>query len=172
MSYIVVDVESDGPLLGENSMICFGAVIVEPSLTKTFYGKTKPISNIYNAESLAISGFSRDEHETFDDPENVMIEFTKWISENSKGRPILISDNNSYDFSWINWYIIKYTGSNPFGWSSRRIGDLFCGAEHNLYYKWKKHRKTEHNHNPVFDCIGNAEALLYFFEHNNIKIPK
>ena len=27
--------------------------------------------------------------------------------------------------------------------------------------KWKKHRKTKHNHNPLNDAIGNAEALLY-----------
>jgi len=160
MSYIVCDVESDGKLLGENSMVCFGAVIVEPSLTKTFYGKTKPISDVYNPESLSISGFSREEHETFDDPKDVMLEFTKWISENSKGRPILISDNNGYDFSWINWYMIKYTGTNPFGWSSRRISDLYCGMMKDVYAKWRHLRKTTHDHNPLNDAIANAEALL------------
>lgn len=170
--YIVVDVESDGPLLGTNSMVCFGAVIVEPNLTKTFYGKTKPISSVYNSESLSVSGFSREEHETFSDPKDVMKDFADWISLNSKGRPILISDNNGYDFSWINFYFLTYYGSNPFGWSSRRIGDLFCGAEHNLYYKWKKHRISPHSHQPISDALGNAEALLYFFEKYNIKLPK
>ena len=45
MSYIVVDVEADGNLLGTNSMVCFGAVIIdkEGKLDKTFYGKTAPI---------------------------------------------------------------------------------------------------------------------------------
>ena len=94
MSYIVVDVESDGPIIGDHSMVCFGAVIVEPSLTKTFYGKTKPISNIWEPEALSISGFLREEHETFDDPSKVMKEFAEWIKENSIGKSILISDNN------------------------------------------------------------------------------
>jgi len=160
MSYIVCDVESDGKLLGENSMVCFGAVIVEQSLTKTFYGKTKPISRFYDPEALAISGFSREEHETFDEPEQVMKEFTKWILENSKGRSILISDNNGYDFSWINWYMIKYTGTNPFGWTSRRIGDLYCGMVNDSHAKWKHLRKTKHTHDPLDDAMGNAEALL------------
>jgi len=161
MSYIVVDVESDGNLLGVNSMVCFGAVLVEPSLTKTFYGRTKPISDVYNPESLAISGFSREEHESFDDPEQVMKDFTKWISENSKGtKPILISDNNGYDASWINYYMIRYTGKNPFGWSSRRIGDLYCGLVKDSRAQWKHLRKTSHTHNPVDDAMGNAEALL------------
>ena len=36
MSFIVVDVESDGPIPYYYSMVCFGAVIVESSLSKTF----------------------------------------------------------------------------------------------------------------------------------------
>ena len=172
MSVYVVDCESDGPIPGEYSMVCFGVVKVDPTLTKTFYGKIKPISDLWQPDALAISGFSREEHLTFDEPEKVMKEFAEWIKENSIGSPILISDNNGYDSSWVNFYFHVYYGSNPFGWSSRRIGDLYCGAEHNLYYKWKKYRKTIHSHDALDDCIGNAEALLYFFEKYNIKLPK
>lgn len=39
MSYVMVDVESDGPIPGDYSMVCFGAIIVEPTLEKTFYGQ-------------------------------------------------------------------------------------------------------------------------------------
>ncbi len=161
MSYIVVDVESDGPILGVNSMVCFGAVVVEPSLSKTFYGKVKPISKQFNPEALSISGFSRAEHEKFDNPFDVMPEFAKWIMENSKGKPILISDNNGYDASWINYYMHIYNGGkNPFGWSSRRIGDLYCGIVKDSRANWKHLRKTKHTHHPVDDAKGNAEALL------------
>ena len=79
MSYIVCDVESDGQNQLKHSMVCIGAVVVEPSLTKTFYGKTRPISDIWVPEALAISGFSREEHLTFDDPVKVMKEFAEWI---------------------------------------------------------------------------------------------
>ncbi len=160
MSYIVVDVESDGPIPNLYSMVCFGAVIVEPSLSKTFYGKTRPISKLWIPDALAISGFSREEHEKFDDPEKVMTEFEIWIKENSKGKPIFISDNNGYDFAWINYYMWTYLGRNIFGWSSRRIGDLYCGFVNDDHARWKNLRKTKHNHHPVFDSIGNAEALL------------
>lgn len=57
MSFIVCDVESDGQNFLRHSMVCFGAVIVEPSLTKTFYGKVRPISNIWEPDALAVSGF-------------------------------------------------------------------------------------------------------------------
>jgi hypothetical protein len=129
-TYISVDVESDGPIPGIHSMVCFGAVIVEVGLSRTFYGQTKPISKNYIESALSISGFSRKEHEKFDDPFDVMPKFAQWIKDNSKDRPIFISDNNGYDFPWINYYMWVYnSGNNPFGWSSRRIGDLYCGMK-------------------------------------------
>lgn len=168
---ICVDVETDGPYMPEYSIVCFAAIVVEPSLSKTFYGKMKPISNNWRPESLAISGFSREEHENFDDPKNVMMNFKKWVINNSNGKPIGISDNNGFDFGvTLNYYFHKYCNENPFGWSSRRIGDLFCGAEANLYYSWKKHRVTTHTHNPLDDCRGNAEALLFLSKKYNLKL--
>lgn len=164
MSFIVVDVESDGGLLGENSMVCFGAVIIgkDGNLDKTFYGQTRPISEKFDPEALAISGFTREEHEFFPHPLAVFREFSKWIKENNEGgAPILLSDNNGYDASWINYYFLRFCGKNPFGWSSRRIGDMFCGFFNDGKYQWKKHRKTKHTHHPVDDAKGNAEALLY-----------
>ena len=41
MTYVMVDIEADGPIPREYSMICFGAVIVRPALDLTFYGKLK-----------------------------------------------------------------------------------------------------------------------------------
>jgi len=163
MSYINVDVESDGPYPEEfsgYSMVCFGAVVVEPSLKKTFYGKTKPISRFWQPEALSISGISRKEHESFPDPLSTMIEFEKWIKENTVGRPVFISDNLAYDWQFINYYFHKYLHKNPFGYSGRRIGDLYCGFVNDTYAKWRHLRVTKHTHNPVDDSMGNAEALL------------
>jgi hypothetical protein len=127
MSYFVVDVESDGEYPPDYSMVCFGAVRVDNDLATTFYGTVKPISLLYKPETLAISGFNRRAHEAFDAPAEVMNEFHHWLLENSIGKPTFISDNLAYDWQWINYYFHKYVGSNPFGFSGRRIGDLYCG---------------------------------------------
>lgn len=162
MSYIVVDVEADGEIPGKYSMVCFGAVLVS-DVTKTFYGQIKPLSQNYKPDALAISGFSREEHEGFDHPVKVMNDFAKWLEENSEGKPTFISDNLAFDWQWINYYFHVFYGTNPFGFSGRRIGDLYCGmlkdASKNAEWK-RKYRKTKHDHNPVNDAIGNAEALL------------
>lgn len=170
MSYIVVDIESDGPIPGDYSMICFGAVLVNEKLDKTFYGKLKPISDKFDPQALAISGFDRETTLEFYDPKEVMLNFEEWIKENSKGRPIFISDNNGFDWMFICWYFHHFLNRNPFGYSSRRIGDLYCGLVNDTFAQWKHLRKTEHTHNPVDDAMGNAEALLHMKNEMQLKI--
>jgi hypothetical protein len=72
MAYVMVDVESDGPIPGDYSMICVGAVLVQEGLGETFYGRLRPISEQWIPEALAVSGFSRAETLSFDDPKTVM----------------------------------------------------------------------------------------------------
>lgn len=170
MSYIVVDIESDGPIPGDFSMISFGAVLVNDELDKTFYGKLKPISENYIPEALAISGFSREETFSFDNPIDVMTNFENWIKENSKGRPIFISDNNGFDWMFICWYFHHFLKRNPFGYSSRRISDLYCGLVKDTFAQWKHLRKTVHTHHPVDDAKGNAEVLLLMKNEMELKI--
>lgn len=141
-------------------MICFGAVIVDDTLNRTFYGEVAPISERTNLAAAAISGICRAKHETFEHPREVMARFEEWIRANSAGRPIFVSDNPAFDWQWINYYFHKYLDRNPFGYSARRIGDLYCGLVKNPYARWKHLRKTKHDHNPVNDAKGNAEALL------------
>lgn len=160
MPYVMVDIESDGPIPGDYSMICFGAVIVEPELNRTFYGKLRPISDRFIPEALAVSGFTREDVLAFDDPKTVMDAFLKWIKAECKGRALFISDNNGFDWQFINWYFHHYLGNNPFGFSSTNLGSLYKGLVKNTTVNFKHLRKTKHTHNPVDDARGNAEALL------------
>ena len=97
MSYIVVDIESDGPIPAEFSMVCFGAVIFDDLLDKTFYGRTRPVSDRFVPEALAVSGFSREQHLTFDEPKTVMENFAAWLAQHTKGWPVFVSDNVAFD---------------------------------------------------------------------------
>lgn len=160
MSYVMVDVEADGPIPGDYSMVCLGAVIVEPTLEKTFYGRLRPISDEWVPEALAVSGFSRDETLEFDDPREVMEAFAGWVMENSSGRPMFVSDNNGFDWQFVNWYFHHFTGGNPFGFSSTNLGSLYKGLVKDPFASFKHLRRTKHTHHPVDDAKGNAEAML------------
>lgn len=165
MSYIMVDVEADGPYPGGYSMICFGAVVVEPLLNRTFYGQLKPIIDKWIPEALEVSGFSRDKTLGFEGPEITMEDFRLWIEEvcppsSSKSRPMFVADNNGFDWQFINYYFHHFLGSNPFGHSSINLGSLYKGHKNSMYLNFKRLRDTKHTHNPVDDAMGNAEAML------------
>jgi DNA polymerase III epsilon subunit-like protein len=161
MSYVVVDVESDGPIPAEFSLVCFGAVIFDDLLDKTFYGRTRPTSDRFIPAALAVSGFSREQHLSFDEPKAVMESFASWLVQYTQGHPVFVSDNVAFDWQFINYYFHRYLGRNPFGFSGRRIGDLYAGLvkDASKATEWKKYRVTAHTHNPVDDAKGNAEAL-------------
>ena len=159
MSYIMVDIESDGPIPGDYSMISFGAVVVDEALDRTFYGQLKPISEKWIPEALAVSGHSREETLTFDDPKQVMSDFKDWITENSKGKPLFISDNNGFDWMFVCWYFHHFLRENPFEHSSQNMGSMYKGLVKDAFKNFKHLRETKHTHHPVDDARGNAEAL-------------
>lgn len=166
----MVDVEADGPIPGDYSMVCFGAIVVEPALQNTFYGTLKPISERWIPESLAVSGFSREDTLAFDDPKQVMHAFTAWVTAQSDGRPMFISDNNGFDWQFVNWYFHHFTGTNPFGHNSTNLGSLYKGLVKDAFKNFKHLRDTTHTHHPVDDARGNAEALLKMKEQFGLNI--
>jgi len=87
--------------------------------------------------------------------------FEKWLQEHAPSGAVFVSDNPAYDWQWINFYFWKHLGRNPFGHSARRIGDFYAGLVGDFHKsnQWKRLRVTKHDHNPVNDAMGNAEAF-------------
>lgn len=104
-----------------------------------------------------------------------MGQFSEWIqTTNREGftkRPTMISDNPAYDWQWINFYFHKYFDHNPLGFSARRIGDFYAGLVQDWHKAniWKRLRQTKHDHNPVNDAMGNAEAFYRMLIGERIK---
>lgn len=170
MSYIMVDIEADGPIPGDYSMISIGAVIVEPELNLTFFGSLRPISQKWEPGALKVSGYTREETLAFEEPMAVMLKFDAWIKESTNGRAIFISDNNGFDWMFVCWYFHHFMGKNPFGFSSQNLGSLYKGIIKDTFQNFKHLRKTKHTHNPVDDAMGNAEAFLTMIEEHGLKI--
>jgi hypothetical protein len=158
----MMDVEADGPAPGLYSMASFGAVVVREGLKDTFYSDIlKPLEGAaWIDEAIAVSNITRAQMVKGANPAAVMPAFVAWLNKVGEGRPMFVSDNNGYDWQFMNWYLWKFTGGNPFGHSSMNLGSLYKGMEKTVFKNFKHLRKTAHTHNPVDDAIGNAEALL------------
>jgi len=166
----MVDVEADGPCPGRYSMVSFGAILVKPGLDVIFHGTLRPISETFVAEALAVSGVTREQTLAFSEPRAVMEDFARWIAAHSTGRPMFVSDNNGFDWQFINWYFHAFLGKNPFGHSSTNLGSLYKGLVKDTSKSFKPLRRTRHTHDPVDDARGNAEALLHLRDAMGLKI--
>ena len=58
--YVSTDIEADGPIPGDYSMVSVGAVVVEPGLARSFYGRLKPISEAWLPDAPAVSHMYQD----------------------------------------------------------------------------------------------------------------
>lgn len=169
MPYIMVDIEADGPCPGLYSMLSLGAVIVEQSLNTKFYQTFRPISESWNEQAISVGAFTREQTLTFPPAEEGMTAFHSWVKDAAgDGRPIFVSDNNGFDWQFVNYYFHQFCGENPFGHSSMNLGSFYKGLKKDLRANFKHLRKTKHTHNALEDAIGNAEAMLEII--NEIRI--
>lgn len=127
--YISVDVEADGPIPGPYSMISLGAAVAgvqdaggftpaDPE-ERTFYRELRPISEEYDPRALAVSGLDRDRLIAEGaEPAVALGEFTSWVGAVSTGaQPVMCGYPASYDWTFLYWYLIRFTGDSPFGHS-------------------------------------------------------
>jgi hypothetical protein len=158
-----VDIEADGPIPGEYSMVQLGAVLIdkEGKLDSTFYTNLNPISDNYKEDALHSFNCTREETLVYTDPMIAMQNFATWIQQvNFESRPMFLSDNNGFDWMFTCYYFHRFLGSNLFGHSSFNLGSFYKGIVQDMYKNFKHLRDTKHTHNPVDDAKGNAEAFL------------
>jgi DNA polymerase III epsilon subunit-like protein len=126
--YFSVDIEADGPIPGPYSMSSIGVAVTgrfrrtfeafDPG-ERTFYRELRPISDDFVPESAAVSGLDRDRlRREGSDPATAMTELTSWIRDNAvDGRPVMIGYPAGYDWMFLYWYLIRFTGASVFGHS-------------------------------------------------------
>jgi len=84
-TYIMVDIEANGPIPGDYSMTSLGAVIVDDKLDKAFKINIKPISEKFDPDRRQFI----DEKDVVDAKE-AMQKFKGWILKNSLGITLII----------------------------------------------------------------------------------
>lgn len=162
-----VDVEADGPCPGAGdvgySMASFGVVPVfdKVSIKHGYYsGPLAPICTSVDPGAIAVHKLDySDRVDNGKNPKLVMEELDQFLKKFGN-RHTFISDNNGFDWQFMNFYFHYFLGRNPFGFSSRRIGDIWAGFTLESPSSFKKLRKTKHSHNALDDAYGNAEAIL------------
>jgi hypothetical protein len=177
--YISVDIEADGPIPGPYSMLSFGAAVAgtqdadgftaaDPE-ERTFYRELRPISEEFVPEALAVSGLDRELLKTEGaEPAVALAEFADWVREVSAGaQPVMCGYPAPYDWTFLYWYLIRFTGASPFGHSGcldmKTLYATKAGLPLRAVAKGTMPRhllsRRRHTHHALDDAIEQAELL-------------
>jgi hypothetical protein len=184
--YFSVDLEADGPIPGPYSMSSIGVAVAgrfgrtfeafDPG-ERTFYRELRPISDEFVPAAAAVSGLDRDRlRRDGADPATAMTELTTWIRENAtSGRPVMVGYPAGFDWMFLYWYLIRFTGESVFGHSRcLDIKTLYAAKARVPVSSVSKgtmprHLRSahRHTHHALDDAIEQAElfANLMRWEH-------
>lgn len=118
--YVSTDIEADGPIPGPHSML---------SLASAAYLADRTLLGTYTANLETLPGAGPDARtmawwEGFPEawaacrrdprpPEQVMPEYLAWL-KTLTGRLVFVGWPATWDFMWVYWYLVRFTGERPF----------------------------------------------------------
>lgn len=170
--YVSTDVEADGPIPGPNSMLSFASAAYssDKELISTFTANLETLSAATpNPETM--NWWSKNQ-EAWDacrkdliSPKEAMTNYYKWL-KSLPGKPIFVGYPAAYDFMFVYWYLIQFTGESPFSHSALDIKSYAMAILKSDYQKSsKKHMPKEwfddlpHTHVALDDAI--AQGALF-----------
>lgn len=121
--YVSIDIETDGPAPGLNSMLALGAAAFDQNGEQidTWYKKFKLLEGAHpNAKTMA---WWHTQPEAFAEvkkdqvhPIYAIPQFVYWC-KNLPGKPIAVAWPAAFDFAFVNYYCHRFAGENPLGFA-------------------------------------------------------
>jgi hypothetical protein len=165
--YISTDIEADGPIPGPHSMLSFAsaAYTLDKRLVDTFEANLETLPEAeghpdtmrwWESQPEAWEECRRD----LQDPAEAMSNYLQWLKQ-LPGKPVFVGYPVSYDFMFVYWYLIKFTGESPFSHSALDIKTLAMAAlkkpyrastKKNMPKRWFDN-KLKHTHRALDDAI-------------------
>ena len=177
--YFSVDVEADGPIPGPYSMLSVGVAVAGRHAERfipaspdaaTFYQELRPISDDYVPDALAVTGLDRDRLlREGTEPEVAMRALTEWVEQRCEGaQAVMVGYPAAYDWLFLYWYLIRFTGSSVFGHSNcldlKTMYATKAGVGLTEAHKWVMPRqlrpRRRHTHHAENDAIEQAELFI------------
>ena len=182
--YVSVDIEADGPIPGPHSMLAIGAVaydetgawVDEYAANLDALPDAEPYSQTMEWWQQFPEAWAAIREETRP-PETVMPEFADWV-EALPGTAIFVAWPATFDFMWIYWYLIRFTGRRPFsehGIDMRsyamgmRKKDFRRSGKNYLPQRWFS--ASPHTHVAIDDAREQGELFVRMVAENLGKEP-
>lgn len=137
--YISTDIEADGPIPGVNSMLSLASVAFDSNGNEisSFEINLETIG-VEDPDTMDFWSKNIDAYkETRKDivpPEIAMEKYNDWL-KSLNGTPVFTAYPLAFDYMFVAWYLMKYTGKNPFGHNGIDIRSYAMGMLNTTYKK-------------------------------------
>ncbi|HVW39150.1 MAG TPA: hypothetical protein VHB99_17665 [Pirellulales bacterium] len=165
--YVSTDIEADGPIPGPHSMLSFAsaAFTAEKQLVGTFSCNLETLPDSMPDPRTAAWWQSQPEawvecRSNLRPPADAMHDYLQWIKE-LPGKPVFVGYPAAYDFMFVYWYLIRFTGESPYSHSALDIKTLAMAllgrgyrdaTKKNMPRRWFD--DLPHTHVALDDAIG------------------
>ena len=139
--YVSTDIEADGPIPGPHSMltIASAAYLADKTRVATFSANldTLPDASAH-PDTLkwwkqfpdAWAACRRDTRS----PAAVMTDYVAWL-KTLGGRPVFVGWPASWDFMWVYWYLVRFTGERPFRETAIDVRSYAMGMRRTTFHQ-------------------------------------
>lgn len=175
--YVSTDVEADGPIPGPHSMLSFAsaAFTADKRLISTFSRNLDVLPDAEPDPKTAAWWQSQPEawaacRENTQPPATAMNDYLRWLKE-LPGKPVFVGYPAAYDFMFVYWYLIRFTGESPFSHSALDIKTFAMAllgrgyrdsTKRNMPRRWFD--ETPHTHVALDDAIGQGALFCNMLE--------
>ncbi len=122
--FVSTDIEADGPIPGPYSMLSFGSAAYWPdkTLVSTFSANLETLPGAtahpdtmawWQTQPEAWAACRTD----LQSPEVAMQQYLAWVKSLS-GKPVFVAYPATFDFMFVHWYLMRFTGESPFSHSA------------------------------------------------------
>lgn len=164
--YVSTDVETDGPIPGPHSMLSFGsaAYLADKTRAGTFTANLETLPGATgHPDTMAWwktqPGAWKACRESPEPPESAMPRYLAWL-KGLPGQPVFVGYPAAFDFLFVYWYLIRFTGESPFSHSALDIKTFAMAmlkknyrdsTKRNMPKRWFD--KLPHTHAALDDAI-------------------
>jgi DNA polymerase III alpha subunit (gram-positive type) len=177
--YVSTDVETDGPIPGPHSILSIGsaAYLPDKTLVSTFSANLELLPGAsgdprtmewWRTQPEAWEACRQDPRP----PEVAMREYTAWL-KGLPGKPVFVAYPASFDFTFVYWYLIRFTCHSPFSHSALDI-KTYARARRKTAYRESMKRnmpkrwfeKLPHTHRALDDAIEQGALFCNMLTEN------
>ena len=182
--YVSTDIETDGPIPGPYSMLSFAsaAYLADKTLVSTFAANLETLPGASGDPKTMAWWQTQPEawaacRDDLQPPEVVMKAYLAWLKV-LPGKPVFVAYPAAFDFMFVYWYLIRFTGESPFSHSALDIKTYAMAMLKKPYRESVKRNmprywfdKLPHTHLALDDAIEQGALFCNMLAEHKGKSP-